>query len=107
MPDYLPRRAEDFIPTSIQRRVVRKAEVQVQLDVYLHGLQASRRSLCDQIDAIALSDAVTTSLEEELRLIDHGRRLAGGDPAKLAILASKAELLTNLDNRRLARRFQQ
>jgi hypothetical protein len=105
MPDYLPRRLGEDPNNGRKPRFLQRAEDRTELAVYLHGLEASRISQCDQIDSMALADAITTSTEEELRFIDHGRRLAGDDPAKLAVVASKAEILTNLDNRRIVRRF--
>lgn len=106
MSDYLPRPVERLSVSPVQGWAVHRAQQRAQADVYLHGLDAARRSECDQIDTTSLADAVTTSMEEELRFVSYGIGLAGDNPAKLAIVASKAELLANINNRRIARRFQ-
>jgi hypothetical protein len=106
MPDYLPRPIDRLSVSPVQSWAVHRAQQRARTDVYLHGLEAARRSECDQIDTTALADAVTTATEEELRFVTYGMDLASGNPAKLAIVASKAQLLANVNNRRIARRFQ-
>lgn len=101
----LPIRAGDLGPSS--RTVARAGRMQerTELEVFRHGLEARYKTECDRIDSQAVSDVLQCALEEEFRLLDYGLSQANGSPAKAELLARKVELLSTINNRRIARRF--
>lgn len=101
----LPIHAADLGPSS---RAVAKAgrlQERTELEIFQHELDARFKTECDRIDSQAVADVLQTALEEEFRLIDVGLAAANGSPAKAELLARKVELLANVNNRRIARRF--
>lgn len=82
------------------RRVRRK-----QLAVLNHSLDAQALADIDRQDTQAIADASRTALDEELTLLREGLAQAGQSAAAIELVARKVELLANIDNRRIARRF--
>jgi hypothetical protein len=82
-------------------RVQRKAE----LTVLRHGLQAAVATEIDRLDSHAIADVITTATEEELRFLDYGLALADGSAAKAELVVRKVQLLSQINNSRIARRF--
>ncbi len=98
----------DRISTALEPvRSARDAALQRRADtgVYRHALRAWERSQCDQIDSQATRDAIECAFDEECLFFDHGMGLADGSATKQRLLAEKLEMLSKLDNRRIARRF--
>lgn len=58
-----------------------------------------------RIDTRAVAAVVTTSMEEEFLTYDYGMFLANGSAAKQELLARKLEMLSQLNNQLILRRF--
>ncbi len=91
--------------TSRQLARARRAQLSTDLAVFRHGLQAQAEAEMDRQDSQATEDALRAALEGEMRLLREGLAEAGQSAAAIELVALKVELLTNLDNRRIARRF--
>jgi hypothetical protein len=76
-----------------------------QLAVVSHGLEAQARAEMDRQDTQATADALRTALDEELALLRDGLAQAGQSAAAIELVARKVELLSSIDNRRIAGRF--
>ncbi|CAG4927299.1 unnamed protein product [Acidithrix sp. C25] len=59
----------------------------------------------DRQDSQAIADVMTTATEEELRFLDYGLALSGNSVAKTELVARKVNLMSNINNQRIARRF--
>ncbi|HET7590962.1 MAG TPA: hypothetical protein VFK14_12370 [Solirubrobacterales bacterium] len=81
------------------------AQQQIELAIFNHHLQARYVAECERIDAEALSDVMRTSLEEELSVLTWGMEEAAGSAAKAELVSRKVALLSQINNRRIARRF--
>jgi hypothetical protein len=73
--------------------------------VYSHGLAVAVATEIDRQDSFAIGDVLTTALEEEIRLLDHGLALAGNSAAKLELVARKVNLASQLNDSRINRHF--
>jgi hypothetical protein len=82
-------------------RAYRRAAVQV----FNHDLQVTVDTEIDRIDSQAIADVIRTATEEELLFLDYGLAMAGNSAAKTELVARKVELLSNINNRRITRRF--
>lgn len=91
--------------TSRQLARARRAQLSTDLAVFRHGLQAQAQAEMDRQDTQAAGDASRASLDEELGLLRDGLAQAGQLAAGIELVARKVELLSNIDNRRIARRF--
>jgi hypothetical protein len=91
--------------TGRQAAKAQKERGNTELAVYCHGLEARARALMDQQDSQALADATTVALTEEIAFLNHGLALAGPSAAAVQLVARKTELLSNLNSRRIVRRF--
>jgi hypothetical protein len=91
--------------TSRQVARARKTQLSTELAVFRHGLQAQALAEMDRQDTQAVADASRTALDEELALLRDGLAQAGQSAAAIELVARKVELLANIDNRRIARRF--
>jgi hypothetical protein len=81
------------------------AQDSAELEVFKHEIQAAALSAIDQIDAQTLADAARSSLEEELRLLDEGLARAGSSKAAIELVSRKLNILANINDRRISRRF--
>jgi hypothetical protein len=86
------------------RRAITRVR-RTQLAVFNHGLEAQALAEMDRQDTEAVGDASRASLDEELDLLHKGLAQAGQSAAAIELVARKVELLANIDNRRIARRF--
>jgi hypothetical protein len=86
------------------RRAVARGR-RTQLAVLSHGLDAQAQADMDRQDTQAVADALRTSMDEELALLRDGLAQAGQSAAAIELVARKVELLSSIDNRRIARRF--
>jgi phage FluMu protein gp41 len=91
--------------TSRQATKAKRAQAGAELELFRYGLRARTRSEKDQLDSQAAADALGVALDEELRLLREGLAQAGQSAAGVELVARKVELLANIDNRRIARRF--
>jgi|ERR1700722_1865739 len=82
-----------------------KAQGKAELAVFRHGLGARVLSECDRLDSEAVADASRSALEEELDLLDYGMSRAGQSAARMELVARHVEALSNINNRRISRRF--
>lgn len=82
-------------------RLQRRAE----FDVLRHKARAWVETKKDEIDSEAVADAITCATEEELRYYDYARTLADGSEVKREIILTKLALMSDCNNRRIARRF--
>lgn len=58
-----------------------------------------------RVDTRAVAAVVTTSLEEEFITYDYGMFLANGSAGKQELLARKLEMMSQLNNQLILRRF--
>jgi hypothetical protein len=91
--------------TGRQLARARRAQLSTELAVFRHGLRAQAEAEMDRQDTQAVADASRTALDEELGLLRDGLAQAGQSAAAIELVARKVELLSNIDNRRIARRF--
>lgn len=89
------------------KQVVRAVEKQRQqeLAVFEHHLDAIFLAEIDRLDTQALSDAVKTSLEEEIGVLDWGLERAAGSAAKAELVSRRVAMQSNINSARIARRF--
>jgi hypothetical protein len=59
----------------------------------------------DQIDSMALGEAVRTSAEEEMDTYDEMMLIAGDSDVKRTLAMRKIAIMSNTNNARLRRRF--
>ncbi|HEV3340356.1 MAG TPA: hypothetical protein VG125_08360 [Pirellulales bacterium] len=83
----------------------RRAEVSAGLAVIRHGFQAQALAAMDGQDTQATTDSLRTALDEEIALLRDGLAQAGQSAAAIELVARKVELLSSINNRRIARRF--
>lgn len=91
--------------TNRQLARARRSQLSTELAVFRHGLQAQAQAEMDRQDTQAVADASRTSLDEELALLRDGLAQAGLSAAAIELAARKVEMLANINNRRIARRF--
>lgn len=91
--------------TSRQVVRARKAQLSTDLALFRHRLDAQRRAEEDRQDTQAVADASRAALDEELGLLRDGLAQAGQSAAAIELVARKVELLSSIDNCRIARRF--
>ena len=84
---------------------LRRARRRADYCLFHHGLEVAVAAEMDRQDGYALADVLTTATDEELRFLDHGLALAGGSATKVELVARKLEMLSSINNRRIARRF--
>jgi hypothetical protein len=83
----------------------KRAKESNDLEVYRYDLGAAARTLMDQADSWAAHDANRTALECELDLLDYGLARTGGSAAKAELVARSVNRLSNINDRRVTRRF--
>lgn len=91
-------------PSRALTRAARLTE-KSELATYKHVLGARYQAACDEADSRALADVAETALMEEMRVLDVGLARAGNSPAKKELVARMVALQSDIDIRRIARRF--
>lgn len=84
---------------------VSRAQQQIDLEVYEHSLVAWGETTKEQIDTLALAEAVRFAAEEEMTTYDELMLKAGNSRVKQELAIRKINMLSNIDNSRLQRRF--
>jgi hypothetical protein len=92
------------LPVRGSRHLARLQD-RAEMDTYRHGLEAAMKAEFDRQDGQAVSDAIRSSLDEELDLLEWGLHRAEGSTAKIELVARKVNMLSQLNDRRLTRRF--
>jgi riboflavin biosynthesis pyrimidine reductase len=80
-------------------------ERRAALEIHSRSLQTAVATEIDRMDSQAIADVITTATEEEVRFLKYGLALADGSAAATELIVRKANLMSNLNNRRIARRF--
>lgn len=96
---------DDFGSSPYQKGKAGRAQRRAELEIFCHGLAAGVRAECEMQDARALGDVIRTSLDEELDLLDWGLYRSNGSTSKTELVARKVNMLSTINNRRIARRF--
>jgi hypothetical protein len=98
------RRVPDGRPS---RDLVKAADAQrrTELEIFKYHLGARYTAEIDQIDTRALGDVLQYALDEEMALLDRGLERANGSRAKAELVARKVTMLSDINNRRISRRF--
>jgi hypothetical protein len=76
-----------------------------ELTIYRAQIDARVRAASDEADSRAVADVTETALIEEMRVLDRGLERAGDSPAKRALVARHVAQQSDIDLRRIARRF--
>jgi hypothetical protein len=76
-----------------------------EMAVYRAEIDARVRAAVDEADSRAVADVTETALIEEMRVMDRGLERAGDSPAKRALVARHVAQQSDIDLRRIARRF--
>lgn len=92
------------LSTSASRRAQR-AQERSELQLHEYGLRAWEVSMMEQIDTMALGEAIRTSAEEEMDTYDELALLAGDSRVKQQMVMRKIAIFSNTNNTRLRRRF--
>ena len=100
----LPARLSEASPSRALTRATRATE-QTELSIYKYHLEARRRAEFDRIDSQALGDVARCALEEEMNVMDSCLARAGNSPAKRELVARMVALQSDIDIRRISRRF--
>lgn len=82
-----------------------RAQGRAMVRVFRHALDTRVLAECDQLDTQAAGDALQFSMDAEINLLDHGLGRANGNQAKVEIVARKVEMFSDMNNRRISRRF--
>ncbi|WP_201733685.1 hypothetical protein [Acidithrix sp. C25] len=82
-----------------------RAQYRAEVTVFRHSLETAVMTELDRQDSQAIADVMTTATEEELRFLDYGLALSGNSVAKTELVARKVNLMSNINNQRIARRF--
>lgn len=82
-----------------------RAQEQAELEIFWHTLTARFQAECDRADSEALSDVLTTALDEELGLLRYGLDKAAGSAAAAELVSRKVAEFSELNSRRINRRF--
>lgn len=101
----LPARRPDHRRSSKQLFRATAAQSRTELAIFEHSLEARYVAECDRLDSQAIGDVMRTALEEELSLLNWGTEEASGSQAKAELVARKVSMLSNINNRRIERRF--
>lgn len=103
LPDVRNTAGLSATPNVVQRaaRDTRKAE----LEIYRYQLNAAVLREKDIIDTDVLADVFSEATDSELRFLNEFRAKANGSAAALEIVAQKVQMLDDITNRRLVRRF--
>ena len=88
-------------------QLARAAEAQArpELAIFEHSLRARFEAECERIDAEALSDVIKCALAEEFSVLDEWLPKCGGSAAKAELVARMVAMQSEINNRRISRRF--
>jgi hypothetical protein len=100
----LPARLSDARPSRALTKAARLTE-RSELATYEYLLGSRYQAACDEADSRALGDVAETALTEEMRVMDIGLARAGNSPAKRELVARMVAMQSDIDIRRIARRF--
>jgi hypothetical protein len=100
----LPARFNDARPSRVLTQAARATE-RTELAIYKKVLAARYQAACDEADSRALGDVAETALTEEMRVMDSCLARAGNSPAKRELVARMVALQSDIDIRRISRRF--
>jgi len=100
----LPARLTDANPSRALARATRDTE-QTELSIYRHHLDARYRAECDRIDSQAIADVARSALDTEMDVLDSCMAKAGDSTAKRELVARMVALQSEIDIRRISRRF--
>jgi hypothetical protein len=100
----LPARLTDRGSPGALRRATRDTE-QTKLSIYRHHLDARRRAEFDRIDSQAIADVARSALDAEMDVLDSCMAKAGDSTAKRELVARMVALQSDIDIRRISRRF--
>jgi hypothetical protein len=96
---------DDYGLTPYQKRKAARAQGKTELDIFLHGLDSRRRAESEILDGQAVADVMQASLQEEIHLLEWGLQRANGSAAATELVARKVNMLSTINNNRIARRF--
>ena len=91
--------------TTRQMAKARRAQSAAELELFRYGLTARLRADMDRLDSQAITDASREALDLEIDLLDYGMARAGQSATKLELVRRRVELVSNINSRRIARRF--
>ena len=94
----------NLVSPSVARRAQR-AQERAELELYEYGLRAWADSMKEQIDTMALGEAVRTAATEEMDTYDEMMLQAGDSRVKQEIVLRKLAIMSNTNNARLRHRF--
>lgn len=100
----LPARRGDARSSRALSRATRATE-QTELSIHQHYLDARLVAESDRIDSRAIADVTETALLEEMRVLDAGLARAGDSLAKRELVSRLVALQSEIDMRRISRRF--
>jgi hypothetical protein len=103
---FLPARIDDgsgLTPRQLTR--AKRVQADTDLAIYEHSQRSRALTEIDQIDSENTGDAVSTSMEVEIEVLDRGMSRAGQSIAKQQIVANAVTRLSRFNNRRQLRRF--
>jgi len=92
-------------PSSTPDKRSTRAQQRADHAVFEHGLKSWANSMKDQIDSMALAEAIRTSTEEEMDTYDEMMLIAGDSEVKKTLVMRKLSIMSNTNNARLRRRF--
>lgn len=104
MPELVPQETSRPI-SPVQSMRLARDQRRAEVEIVRHGLRQWVQTQKDEIDTLATRRAITTAFEEEIDLYDYGMLLVDGSATKQQLLARKLELFSQLNNRRITRRF--
>jgi hypothetical protein len=107
MPDRLPdirNEADLELAPKLLHRAARDTR-RAELELYRYQLNAAVRREKDIIDTEVLEDVFTAATDSELKFMSEFRAKAGNSAAAIEVVARKMQMLDDITNRRIMRRF--
>ena len=85
---------------------VSRTQQDVELAIFVRAVLARYRADTDRLDSQALADALQAALEDAVGLLEHGLKLAAGNPYAVDLVTEAVELLSAMNRQRIVRRFE-
>ena len=104
MSSYLPARRDDPQANRHLAKAARKQR-RAEMALFEAGLDVRVEAEIEQIEARALGEVVRTSIDEEVRTLQFGLERGEGSQAVARLVANKVELLSQINDRRIAEKF--
>jgi hypothetical protein len=104
MSSYLPARRDDVRSSRHLTRAAKKQR-RAELTLFEAGLDIRVEAEIEQIEARALGEVVRTAIDEEVRTLQFGLERGEGSQAVARLVANKVELLSRINDQRLAEKF--